>query len=65
MGLGTWVLIACFQITEILQWLIEWLLKSYGAQVFEVMYGEVIWSSGKRISAVFRSLRNGYKIYLS
>ena len=33
-------------------------LKSYGAQVFEVMNGNVIWTSGKRIAAVFNSLRN-------
>ena len=42
--------------------------KSKGAQVFEVMNGEVIWTSGKSIAAVFYSQRNnirrevGYRI---
>ena len=37
-------------------------LKTQGAKVFEVMYGEAIRSSGKRIAVVFNSLGNNIRI---
>ena len=36
-------------------------MKTQGPQVFEVMNGDVIWTSGKRIAAVFYSLRNNIR----